>query len=155
MAQLFRVASPDAQHLIEAAGGRGALDEWAFVRAADLHRCRFGVSDRLWASAKGCLGPYGAAAAVLVGDANRLNPSNPVRSLPSWLAGICRKRRQGERIDLAVSVRAALKRGPVLTRHGGAVIDASGHVASARNAGNRVQALGRLESAMRRLPGRR
>ena len=109
---LYRAATGDAQLLVADAAARrptGSLQ--AYVDAASVVGVGFGISDGLWHSAVAQLGPYAAAAAVLVIDRNRTHPTHRIRKPAAVLVTMLKRHTEGQ-LYLAAAVRAILARGP-------------------------------------------
>ncbi len=108
---LCHVATDEVRWLIERLPeADGSTSERSVIQAARMRIGDLGISHSAWEQAMDCLGPYAAAAAVVVLDRNQAHPAAPVRSPGGALRGITRKFSRGDPVNLEASVQGILAR---------------------------------------------
>ena len=108
--QLLSAAGADFRFCLEAVQpNAAALRSDDFVDAAYALSGALGINQSAWAEACAVMGRFEAALALLVLDARRTDPENPVARPGGYLRGMTEKARRGD-LNLDASVFALLRR---------------------------------------------
>lgn len=92
---LYEAASEDFQFYLDAYSSSRQLDVLTFIKAATAIRGELGISPSAWAEATEEMGDIGATLSLLVIDARRFDPVQPIRSPGGMLRAFTANHRAG------------------------------------------------------------